>query len=77
MRGLLVNNEDLLRTNAQLNNEMKRLREQMIEIDRELQARDEKIREMEVRVGGWTAQFQTRLLKSWLKPRPVCVCVCV
>lgn len=49
MRGLLVNNEDLLRTNAQLNNEMKRLREQMIEIDRERQVRDEKIREMEVR----------------------------
>ncbi|XP_075885380.1 uncharacterized protein LOC142890323 isoform X2 [Nelusetta ayraudi] len=50
MRGLLVNNEDLLRTNAQLNNEMKRLREQMIEIDRELQARDEKIRGMEIEV---------------------------
>lgn len=48
MRGLLVNNEDLLRTNAQLNNEMKRLREQMIEIDRESQARAERIREMEV-----------------------------
>lgn len=52
MRGLLVNNEDLLRTNAQLNNEMKRLREQMIEIDRERQVRDEKIREMEVRTCG-------------------------
>lgn len=52
MRGLLVNNEDLLRTNAQLNNEMKRLREQMIEIDRERQARDEQIRTMEVRDRG-------------------------
>lgn len=48
MRGLLVNNEDLLRTNAQLNNEMKRLREQMIEIDRESQTRAERVREMEV-----------------------------
>ncbi|XP_051794925.1 cingulin-like [Acanthochromis polyacanthus] len=50
MRGLLVNNEDLLRTNAQLNNEMKRLREQMIEMDRENQAMRERCREMEIEV---------------------------
>uniref|UniRef100_A0A3Q1B252 Myosin tail domain-containing protein n=1 Tax=Amphiprion ocellaris TaxID=80972 RepID=A0A3Q1B252_AMPOC len=50
MRGLLVNNEDLLRTNAQLNNEMKRLREQMIEMDRESQSMGERCREMEIEV---------------------------
>ncbi|XP_061589197.1 putative leucine-rich repeat-containing protein DDB_G0290503 [Cololabis saira] len=50
MRGLLVNNEDLLRTNAQLTNELKRMREQMIEMDKESQARGEKYREMEIEV---------------------------
>lgn len=48
MRGLLVNNEDLLRTNTQLTNELKRMREQMIEMDREHQSMAEKYREMEV-----------------------------
>lgn len=48
MRGLLVNNEDLLRTNTQLNNELKRLREQMIEMERENQSVGERFREMEV-----------------------------
>lgn len=48
MRGLLVNNEDLLRTNTQLTNELKRTREQVIEIDRENQAMGERFREMEV-----------------------------
>ncbi|KAG7498502.1 cingulin 1 isoform X3 [Solea senegalensis] len=50
MRGLLVNNEDLLRTNAQLSNEMKKMREQMIEMERENQLMGEKYREMEVEV---------------------------
>ncbi|XP_054469012.1 cingulin [Anoplopoma fimbria] len=50
MRGLLVNNEDLLRTNAQLTNEMKRMREQMIEMERENQSTGEKYREMEIEV---------------------------
>uniref|UniRef100_A0A673BEV4 Myosin tail domain-containing protein n=1 Tax=Sphaeramia orbicularis TaxID=375764 RepID=A0A673BEV4_9TELE len=50
MRGLLVNNEDLLRTNTQLNNELKRMREQMIEMDREQQSMAEKYREMEIEV---------------------------
>ncbi|KAM9820224.1 uncharacterized protein ACB057_000824 [Neosynchiropus ocellatus] len=50
MRGLLVNNEDLLRTNTQMNNEMKRMREQMIEIDREKQSLGERVREMEIEV---------------------------
>ncbi|XP_044029962.1 myosin-9-like isoform X2 [Siniperca chuatsi] len=50
MRGLLVNNEDLLRTNTQLSNEMKRMREQMIEMERENQSMGEKYREMEIEV---------------------------
>ncbi|XP_041816586.1 uncharacterized protein LOC121623380 [Chelmon rostratus] len=50
MRGLLVNNEDLLRTNTQLNNEMKRMREQMLELEREKQSMGEKYREMEIEV---------------------------
>ena len=48
MRGLLVNNEDLLRTNTQMSNELKRMREQMIEMEREKQAIAERSREMEV-----------------------------
>lgn len=70
MRGLLVNNEDLLRTNTQLNNEMKRLREQMIEIDRESQARAERIREMEVyervngRINGRADVWRSRCLTN-------------
>ncbi|XP_053196503.1 putative uncharacterized protein MYH16 [Scomber japonicus] len=50
MRGLLVNNEDLLRTNAQLNIEMKKMTEQMVEMERENQAMGEKLREMEIEV---------------------------
>ncbi|XP_037122244.1 putative uncharacterized protein MYH16 isoform X2 [Syngnathus acus] len=50
MRGLLVNNEDLLRTNTQLANEMKRMREQMIEMERTHQALVDKQREMEMEV---------------------------
>ncbi|KAG7235615.1 hypothetical protein INR49_002425, partial [Caranx melampygus] len=50
MRNLLVNREDLLRTNSQLNNELKRMREQMIEMERQSQAMGEKYREMEIEV---------------------------
>ncbi|KAI3361928.1 hypothetical protein L3Q82_012276, partial [Scortum barcoo] len=50
MRGLLVNNEDLLRTNTQLSNELKRMREQMIEMERENQSMAERFREMEIEV---------------------------
>ncbi|XP_069016778.1 myosin heavy chain, embryonic smooth muscle isoform [Embiotoca jacksoni] len=52
MRGLLVNNEDLLRTNSQLTNELKRMREQMIEMEREGQSMGERYREMEIEVKG-------------------------
>ena len=48
MRGLLVNNEDLLRTNAQLTNDSKRMREHMMELERENQVMGEKYRQMEV-----------------------------
>ncbi|XP_034048301.1 cingulin-like protein 1 isoform X2 [Thalassophryne amazonica] len=48
MRSLLVNNEDLLRTNTQLNNELKRTREQVIDMDRENQSMGERVREMEI-----------------------------
>lgn len=71
MRGLLVNNEDLLRVNAQLNNEMKRLREQMIEFDRERQTRDDKLRAMEVRAFGSSAA--SRVFRRPFK-RQACVC---
>ncbi|XP_070845354.1 cingulin-like protein 1 [Chaetodon trifascialis] len=50
MRGLLVNNEDLLRTNTQLTNEMKRMRDQMLELEREKQSMAERYREMEIEV---------------------------
>nr|XP_057912514.1 cingulin-like protein 1 [Doryrhamphus excisus] len=50
MRGLLVNNEDLLRTNTQMANEMKRLREQILEMERTNQILAEKHREMEIEV---------------------------
>lgn len=49
MRGLLVNNEDLLRTNTQMTNEIKRLREQIAEMEREHQSVGERYRAMEVR----------------------------
>ncbi|KAK7896031.1 hypothetical protein WMY93_021356 [Mugilogobius chulae] len=50
MRGLLVNNEDLLRTNTQLTNEIKRTREQLMEMEKENQAMAERYREMETEV---------------------------
>ncbi|XP_041826558.1 cingulin-like protein 1 [Melanotaenia boesemani] len=50
MRGLLVNNEDLLRTNTQLSKELKKMREQMIEMEKETQAIGERYRQMEIEV---------------------------
>lgn len=64
MRGLLVNNEDLLRTNSQLNNELKRMREQMIEMDRESRSVGEKFREMEV-MDGWVDGWVGGLMVGW------------
>ncbi|XP_056434340.1 uncharacterized protein LOC130372379 [Gadus chalcogrammus] len=48
MRNLLVNNEDLLRTNAQLTNDNKRIREHLMELERENQVMAEKYRQLEV-----------------------------
>ncbi|CAL8318076.1 unnamed protein product [Lota lota] len=50
MRGLLVNNEDLLRTNTQLTNEVKRMREHIMELERENQTVSEKYRQLEVEI---------------------------
>ncbi|KAM7369356.1 hypothetical protein PAMP_013630 [Pampus punctatissimus] len=50
MRGLLVNNEDLLRTNSQMAIEMKRMREQMIEMERDSQSMRDRYKEMEIEV---------------------------
>ncbi|XP_045076098.1 uncharacterized protein LOC121573373 [Coregonus clupeaformis] len=47
MRSLLVNNEDLLRTNSTLQIEMKRMRERMIELERDNMAMTERFRVME------------------------------
>ncbi|XP_056146795.1 peripherin-like isoform X2 [Lampris incognitus] len=48
MRGLLVHNEDLLRANTQLNNELKRMKERMMEMERETQAMTDNCRQMEI-----------------------------
>lgn len=49
-----MSKEDLHRTNTQLTNELKRLREQMVEMEREKQAVVEECRSMEVRLHEWT-----------------------
>ena len=53
MRGLLVNNEDLLRTNAQLQGETKRMRDRMQELERDNAAMVERFRLMEVLTLFW------------------------
>ncbi|XP_029024580.1 cingulin-like protein 1 isoform X2 [Betta splendens] len=50
MRLMLVNKEDLLRTNTQLNNELKRTKEEMIHMEHERQMFAERCREMEMEV---------------------------
>ncbi|XP_023667466.1 uncharacterized protein [Paramormyrops kingsleyae] len=47
MRGLLVHNEDLFRTNTQLQVEMKRMRENMAEMEMEISALNERLRQQE------------------------------
>ncbi|XP_064833350.1 cingulin-like isoform X1 [Oncorhynchus masou masou] len=47
MRGLLVNNEDLLRTNSTLQMEMSRMRMRMVELERDNTAMTERFRVME------------------------------
>ncbi|XP_036385662.1 cingulin-like protein 1 isoform X1 [Megalops cyprinoides] len=75
MRGLLVNNEDLLRTNTQLQVEMKRMRERMAEMERENLLMNERFREMEselkeareVMVEANTQEYAFNFLQQSLK----------
>ncbi|KAJ8286670.1 hypothetical protein GJAV_G00041810 [Gymnothorax javanicus] len=48
MRNLLVKNEDLLRMNAQLQMEMKKTRETMVELQKEKQMMSDRLRQLEV-----------------------------
>ncbi|XP_072518289.1 uncharacterized protein [Salminus brasiliensis] len=48
MRGLLVNNEDLLRVNAQLQGELKRMRDRIVELESNNNVMVERFRQMEV-----------------------------
>lgn len=52
MRGLLVKQEDLQRIKTQLTIELKRMREQRIEMERESQSMMERYQAMEVKAGG-------------------------
>ncbi|KAG7269848.1 hypothetical protein CRUP_032371, partial [Coryphaenoides rupestris] len=69
MRGLLVNNEDLLRANTQLTNDGKRMREHMIELEREHQGMGERYRQMEENLEKQTQHAQTMAEKLWLAER--------
>ncbi|XP_026110084.1 cingulin-like protein 1 isoform X2 [Carassius auratus] len=48
MRGLLVNNEDLLRTNTQMQGETNRLREKIVELESNNNVMQERFRKMEI-----------------------------
>ena len=48
MRGLLVNNEDLVRNNTQLQGEMKKMRDRMVEVESDHNVMVERFRQMEV-----------------------------
>ncbi|KAI4883037.1 hypothetical protein NFI96_029471 [Prochilodus magdalenae] len=48
MRGLLVNNEDLLRMNTQLQGELKRMRDRMVELESNNNVMVERFRQMEM-----------------------------
>ncbi|XP_067232862.1 myosin heavy chain, embryonic smooth muscle isoform-like isoform X1 [Chanodichthys erythropterus] len=48
MRGLLVNNEDLLRTNTQMQGEMNRLRERIVELESNNNVMQERFKQMEI-----------------------------
>lgn len=49
MRGLLVNNEDLLRTNTQMQGELNRMRERIVELESNNNVMIERFKQMEVR----------------------------
>ncbi|XP_062340033.1 cingulin-like protein 1 isoform X1 [Osmerus eperlanus] len=75
MRGLLVNNEDLLRTNAQMQGETKRTRDRMQELERDNVAMVERFRLMEaelkeakdVMVEANTQEYAFNFLQQSLK----------
>ncbi|XP_042158689.1 cingulin-like protein 1 isoform X1 [Oncorhynchus tshawytscha] len=57
MRGLLVNNEDLLRTNSTLQTEMNRMRMRMVELERDNTAMTERFKVMETELTEARAQM--------------------
>lgn len=75
MRGLLVNNEDLLRTNTQMQGEMNRLREKIVELESNNNVLVERFRKMElelkeareVMVEANTQEYAFNFLQQTLK----------
>ncbi|KAL2099667.1 hypothetical protein ACEWY4_004061 [Coilia grayii] len=75
MRGLLVNNEDLVRNNAQLQAEMKKMRERMVELESDHNVMVERFRQMEgelreareVMVEANTQEYAFNFLQQSLK----------
>ncbi|XP_067280139.1 myosin heavy chain, embryonic smooth muscle isoform-like isoform X3 [Pseudorasbora parva] len=75
MRGLLVNNEDLLRTNTQMQGEMNRLRERMVELESNNNVMQERFKKMEnelkeareVMVEANTQEYAFNFLQQTLK----------
>ncbi|RXN24627.1 cingulin 1 isoform X1 [Labeo rohita] len=75
MRGLLVNNEDLLRTNTQMQGEMNRLREKIVELESNNNVMLERFRKMEkelkeareVMVEANTQEYAFNFLQQTLK----------
>ncbi|KAK7131664.1 hypothetical protein R3I94_016703 [Phoxinus phoxinus] len=75
MRGLLVNNEDLLRTNTQMQGETNRLRERIVELESNNNVMQERFRKMEnelkeareVMVEANTQEYAFNFLQQTLK----------
>ncbi|XP_016325615.1 cingulin-like protein 1 [Sinocyclocheilus anshuiensis] len=70
MRGLLVNNEDLLRTNTQMQGETNRLREKIVELESNNNVLQERFRQMEARevmVEANTQEYAFNFLQQTLK----------
>ncbi|ROL46813.1 Cingulin-like protein 1 [Anabarilius grahami] len=75
MRGLLVNNEDLLRTNTQMQGEMNRLRERIVELESNNNVMQERFKQMEnelkeareVMVEANTQEYAFNFLQQTLK----------
>ncbi|XP_051733594.1 cingulin-like protein 1 isoform X1 [Ctenopharyngodon idella] len=75
MRGLLVNNEDLLRTNTQMQGEMNRLRERIVELESNNNVMLERFKQMEkelkeareVMVEANTQEYAFNFLQQTLK----------